>query len=266
MRRAVAVFSGISTKVLNDARASLRSMSIEAAFVRFDAPDQDYFTRLMARATTLVGQLELVGVSQLNLLLFSGLEGSNLANEECHFCPALRRVGVPRSWCNDRQRAKELSALVNDTFRSESVWTFAKELRSQRSLHLLLPMRNSNVRPLANVYADIYHGRRTEVSQRVKRMALLRKKGQGIGIGNVNLSPVVNGDRHPVRRISDTPFCDFNARFRFGIPIPPRFEFDVTCDTGLSGKSFFQCDGTRVAVGKSATHLNMRVNDDFAEA
>jgi hypothetical protein len=266
MRRGVAVFSGISTKVLNDARATLRSMAIESAFVGFDRADSDYFARLMVRTTTIVSRLESGGASQIHLLLFSGLEGSDLGIEEYHFCPALRRVGVPRAWRKDRQRASELTTLVKDTFRDDGVWAFAKEVRSQRALHLLLPIRNSKVRPLANVYADIYRGCRTEVSQRVKRSAMLRKRGQGIRIGNVDLCPVVNADRHPVRRISDTPLCDFNARFRFGSPIPTRFEFDVTCESGIAGKTFYQCDGHGLTVSKSATHLNMRVNDDFAEA
>jgi hypothetical protein len=203
---------------------------------------------------------------RLSALLVSGFEAEEEQEEEAkYFFPALRRLAVPVELRSDRSAAPRLFELVKNTMGADGFKAFVRSVSPREEARFLMPLRNSGCRPLAGHFKALYRLETTGLSQRIQREIVSRRGFRGYRVNGVDFSVVVNSEKHPIRRCTDTPHCDLQARLRLGVHVPARLEFDVTCETGLATKTFYLCDGTASRVSREASHLNMRLNDDFRE-
>jgi hypothetical protein len=111
---------------------------------------------------------------------------------------------------------------------------------------------------------SLYHLRQGNLSTRLNKEVALVKRTGALRIRGIDFKGCINSAVHPVRRCSETKWCDISARIRFGFAVHERFEFDVTRESGsLSDVEFVICDGSTQNVPTRADHLNMRINGDF---
>ncbi|MFD1613424.1 hypothetical protein ACFSCW_16610 [Sphingomonas tabacisoli] len=266
--RRLIVLSGISTRVADKIGPSLRSMGGDVAFVKIgsDGLTSDYFDRLVDRTLSLAGRASQSLSSKIFGLLVSAVPSGSESLEADYFFPAMRRIGVPPEYRNDPNRAQALVRLIMQAFASDIYQTVAKVVAPQEDERLLLPVRNSGVDRLERQFREIYHMRQTGFTRRLTREVVRMKKGRGLRMRGLDFKSAVNNGTHPIRRCTGTPTCDLKALLRFGVSVVDRFEFDVSCESGLNGKTFYLCDGTPVRISASPSHLNMRLNDDFMAA
>ena len=262
--RSIAVFSGVHPKVVEQLAPTLRSTGIEPVTVSIgESPTGEYFERLAKQALHVARKEAGRSDVRLAAALISGLADDEL--ETATFFPALRRVLIPPEWRNNPSAAKKIATVVQDHFRGTGNKEFTRQLAARRDVRLLLPPKNTPSKALAAQFAQIYTGSLGQLSARVNKEVVVQSKGRGLKISNLQFAPTVNGEQHPVRRCTDTCSCDLKAAFRFGALVPARYEFDVTAENGLATKSFHLCSGEAHRVSAEATHLNMRINDDFRE-
>ncbi|MCP3735024.1 hypothetical protein M9979_09100 [Sphingomonas sp. RP10(2022)] len=264
--RGLAVFSGIHPKVVDRLAPTLRSTGIDAVVVKpDDTVTAGYFERLARQTLCAANRATARGQVRLTSVLISALDADAAELETEAFFPALRRVPVPSEWRNNTAAAKPMATLVQDYFRDEASRCFTRGLAACRERRLLLPPRNTPSKALAARFRQIYHRDASDLGAKVDKEVTVQRGGRGLKVHNLQFVPTVNSDRHPVRRCTDTYSCDLKAAFRFGAPVAARFEFDLTADNGLATKLFHLCDGSTQVVSPQATHLNMRINDDFKE-
>ncbi len=264
--RRLAVFSGIHPKVVERLEPTLRSIGIEPVVVSMGgAANADYFERLAHQALCVAQKQRAQGSIRLTSALVSALSLEEAELETDTFFPSLRRVSVRPEWRNNPAASKQIAAVVQDFFQTQAATNIARQIASRKDERLLLPPRNTPSKFLAGQFLDIYHCRSHALSAKVEKEIIVQRGGRGIRVVDLQFAPLLNGNQHPVRRCTDSSACDLKASFRFGAAVPPRFEFDVTGENGLKSKRFCLCDGRSHRVSAKATHLNMRINDDFKE-
>jgi hypothetical protein len=266
--RRLVVFSGIDTRVVNRLAAGMRSAATDIAFVRLDVDglSEDYFSRLTERAVAVAQRILRPDVRLLSLLVSCASTDEERALERDFFFPALRRLELPRECRRDVNQFSEVLRRVQATFASDTYKSVVKRASPQGEARLLLPIRNSGLDRLRRHFVEIYEMRQTDLSRRIQRDVAVMRRRRGYRIRNLDFAGAINDGTHPIRRCTDSAVCDLACLMRFGAPIPDRFEFDVSCSTGLAGMTFYLCDGTRVIIPRGASHLNMRMNDDFLAA
>jgi hypothetical protein len=263
--RSVAILSGISTRVADRLGPQMRANGVELAFVQLEeSPSTAYFSRLLDQTIEMVSRASSQATEKVSIVLVSGFSDLGaVALERNMFFPAVRRLPINPEWRNNPNSTACIRDAVLHYVRNKAETQFVRGIK--RNIRFVLPLTNTNSKSLATNYDDIYHMRSKGIARRVEREVVVLKRRKAVRIGGIDYEMCINDGRHPIRRRTQAARCDFNAAYRFGCPIEERLEFDVTCENGLKGKSFCQCDGMVTAIKAEATHLNMRINDDHCE-
>jgi hypothetical protein len=263
--RRLAILSGIDPRVADRIGPGLRSRATDVAFVKIgsDGFSQDYFSRLTARALSISVRTLGRQDTKLYALLVSAIPCDDQDTEAEYFFPAARRLEVAREYRRDVNQASNLAQLIQDAFASPVYTDLARRVSPQGEDRLLLPIVNTKLGRMRRHFLEIFRLRSSGLSRRLERDINRMRGGRGYRIVGMDFRGALNDGTHPIRRCTDSPTCDLQALMRFGVAIPERFEFDVSCEKGLEGKTFHLCDGTPVRVSKGVSHLNMRINDDF---
>ncbi|WP_420607168.1 hypothetical protein [Novosphingopyxis sp.] len=186
------------------------------------------------------------------------------ALEKTIFFPWAVRQSVPNEFCTDSNLSQSFESLISRSFKSEDARTRATYIKGKKNKRVLLPLANTQSKKLVDWFDSFYlTGFQEPPSSLCKEITQTKGSG-GLCAKNRLFSPAENSTKHPVRRVSCSALCDLSAKFRFGVRVNPRFEFDVTSCRGLAGQKFYLCSGRAQTIGKSS-HLNMRINDDFVE-
>jgi hypothetical protein len=262
--RRIVVFSGFDGAVVERLRPMLAAQQTEVVVVKL-APhlDQAYFDRLFARFWQVASGHLADPAARWVGLLASAAEAAEEEMERAAFFPMLRRHSVERRRARDVNAAtrlgNELIALLTG---SDFLVTY-RRVKPAPDAVLALPIENCPASRLRNELQRLYNMDAFEPAPALDRFIQRLKKGGGLRARALTFKGCTNDPKHPVRRVTDSDRCDAESRFRLGFSIPARFEFDVSCETGLTGKTFYCCDGGPVRITKSPSHLNMRINGDF---
>jgi hypothetical protein len=197
-------------------------------------------------------------------ILVSAIPEDLKEEERARFFPSLQRFAIDPSFRSDINRAPDLVQAIIKIFSSAQFDAVTRAASPHQDTRLLLPLRNVGIERLRRHFVDVYEMSACGFSRRLERDIMRMKRGFGYRIRDLNFKGVVNDGTHPIRRCTDSLLCDLQAAMRFGVSIPERFEFDVTCGNGLDRKTFYLCDGEAVKIAGAVSHLNMRINDDFA--
>ncbi|HYG25418.1 MAG TPA: hypothetical protein VD906_00770 [Caulobacteraceae bacterium] len=267
MFRRLVVLSGFDTTVAERIKKNLNSQQTEVAFRKLPcAITTEYFHALAHRACELINRMDKEGAGRIvGVLASCAKTGAEYELERRAFFPALRRLGFPAAASRDQNGATGVARGILDLLRSEDFNQLYRFVRPAPDAVLSLPVENCRSAKLVSELGRMYEFDAHAPSAAISKEIVRRKGGLGLKVKGLDFRGVTNGDAHPVRRCSDNAVCDVAAAMRLGFKIPPRFEFDVSCETGLSGKRFTLCNGQVQTVSASATHLNMRINGDFRE-
>jgi hypothetical protein len=262
----VAILSGIGTRVIDRFAKQLRANGVELAFVDMKGvPSPAYFASLLDQSIDILRRVTERGADHVSIVLVSGLSNfDHLTMEAAAFFPAARRLAINPEWRNNPEAAVRIRDVVLRHVQDREEKGFVRNVA--RNARFLLPLRNTCCKPLTESYRAIYSMGTKQLPHRVEKEVVALRKKKGFRIEGIDYELRVNNGRHPIRRQSVTSKCDFDAAFRFGAPVEERLEFDVTCDNGLRGKHFCQCDGSTIRLTSEPSHLNMRINDDFGVA
>lgn len=265
--RRLVVLSGFDSRVSAAMRSSLESRQTDVAFVKLGSvADADYFRRLSSRALEILSKHS----KYKNQIIYGALvscchyENESIL-EEREFFPSFRRILVDKNRRRDINKSRETADFIMSKLVEENFKLLQKHMKHNGDCRLLLPTENSNSSKILKEFLSLYRMDTFEPSSRLAREAVKMRKGRGIRVRGVDFSETVNGSDHPIRRCSESSACDLHSILRFGFQVPERFEFDVTCETGLAGKTFRLCNGDALPISRSASHLNMRINGDFRE-
>jgi hypothetical protein len=264
--RSFAIFSGISTRVVDRLVPQLGANGVDCSFVKFnnDYLDADYYDRLAAQTVIIISRaLERKPVTLSGVLVSCVQVQSSIDLEVATFFPAFRRLSINAEWRNNPDAAGRIAASILAHFQSSAEKDFLRSVSVRRDARFLLPVRNTRCKSLVDQFRQIYAMRSYALSNRVNREVVSLRGRRAYRVNGIDFQPVINNEKHPVRRTSDTTRCNLAASFRFGALVPQRLEFDVTCENGLRKKSFSHCDGTLEMITVEASHINMRANDDF---
>lgn len=261
----VAVLSGFTGRFCEAAKRAMAARQISVASVPLTGNvTAEYCSELARRALQLVLGVE--GPKEdIQVLLVSCLSKMEKDQEREALFPSLRRLEVPVGFRADIHLARQLSETVAREYRNQAHLTLARAVKASAQSVICLPIENSKSRRLRAEIEAIYFGEAFSLSRTLDKEIVRRKGGRGLRIRDLDFCGRVNGPEHPVRRCTDDPTCDLRAALRLGFPVPPRFEFDVSCEAGLAGKEFVLCGGTKARVSRAADHLNMRINGDYRE-
>lgn len=265
--RRLIVLSGFDTRVADRLRTSLASRRSDVAFVKlYGDADEAYFHRLAKRSWELIGKAQQAGDQIVLGVVASALSSeAELARERECFFPALRRLSFDSARRRDINTAAQTADEIVGALTSDKFLALKASVKPSLGRPLLLPVRNTRSKVLRAQLERLYELLEPTPTANLKKEIVKLKGNRGLRVRGIDFASVVNNARHPVRRCTDAPACDLKAIMRLGFCVPDRFEFDVASDTGLVGKEFWICDGTTKAVSRSASHLNMRMNDDFGE-
>jgi len=263
--RRLVVFSGFDARIVERIRPELEAQHCDVVVVkRWPILTIEYFQKLLGRLATVANrQFENPDVRLVALLVSNIEDEETRALEDSTFKPMLRRLMIDPSMARDVERTPELSGRIIALITGEEFLSTYDRIRPATDATLALPLKNAANRRLEREITSLYDLLRFQPTAGLDRYIRRLKKGRGLRSKDIDFCGCLNDPSHPIRRRTDSIHCDMNGRFRLGFSIPPRFEFDVTCETGLTGKTFQQCDGARVKIPAKATHLNMRINDDF---
>jgi hypothetical protein len=224
----------------------------------------EYFHKLLGQfAVTAKKQLENPDVRLVALLVSNVTDIDTRLLEDGVFKPMLRRLAIDPSMARNVQLCSKLSAQIINLITNIDFLSTYNRIKPATDATLALPLKNAANSRLEREIGGLYELLRFQPTAGLDRHVQRLKNGRGLRSKGIDFCGCNNDPSHPIRRKTNSVQCDMNGRFRLGFSIPPRFEFDVTCETGLAGKTFQQCDGARVKIPREATHLNMRVNDDF---
>lgn len=256
------VFSGFHTKFVEKAKEQLLAKQAQVVFAKTDLLQDQYFERLLTRTLDTIRQASLKHFRVVGILASCGPEHDA---ERQAFFPALRRLAFPERYRKDINRVAEVVDVITKRFLSPEFQKTYQYIRSNAHGILCLPIRNTPSGKLVTEINRVYSMEAMEPSSSLDK-EVVRRRGGAWRVRNFDFRPAINSHSHPIRRCTDSVVCDVMAGLRLGFSIPDRFEFDVTCEDGLNGKQFKLCDGARESVPHWATHLNMRINDDFRSA
>jgi hypothetical protein len=263
--RRLIVFSGFDGRVVEKIRPRLASQQADVVIVkRPNIFDELYFRKLLQRFWT-VSQPYLVDENvRLVSVLASCLSGPEEANRERQvFWPILRRVVLDKRCGSDVNMAGLVSEKIIQLLAHDDFLGTYKRIRPATDATLSLPVENISTPRFRTELDRLYDLETFQPAPALDRYVQKLKRGAGLRVRGLDFKGCVNNASHPVRRITDSVRCDLEARMRLGFSVPSRFEFDVTCATGLAGKTFKLCSGMLVKIPASADHLNMRMNGDF---
>jgi hypothetical protein len=266
--RRLVVFSGFDTKVVERLRAPLKSAQTDVVFAKLPQPiTQAYFDNLIGHTAGYVDETLNKSDSRIVALVASCLEDEELMRlEKGVFFPSFRRLAFPKAFARDVGKAKQIAEALVAKFAANEFLAAYQFIKPGVRAVLSLPYMNADSRRLRNNLENLYELEIYEPHQNLAKEVAHLKAGRGMRIRGIDFRGCVNDPSHPVRRCTDTRLCDVSARLRLGFSVPERFEFDVTCETGLAGKKFQLCGGTTQQIPASASHLNMRMNNDFKVA
>lgn len=261
----VAVFSGFDPKVVERLRPQLEAQQTNVVVVKIGASaDINYFVRLAERLLTVTAPLLATEEARYVGILVSCLTSlDEIAAEREEFFPIMRRLAVPAHFRRDVTQANTLAQDIIKLVTSEDFLATYRRLKPASDAVLALPIQNSYSSRLKGELAKIYDLSAYQPAPALDRYVQRLKRGAGLKSNGLDFRGCVNGPSHPVRRKSTSTKCDLAGRFRLGFSVPARFEFDVSCSTGLAQRALHLCDGTLVKISGSPSHLNMRMNDDF---
>lgn len=219
---------------------------------------RDQFARICERFLTEVGDTTCSGV----ILLSCSERSEKCLLEKEWFCPWTYRIQLSKSLAQDTNKFSSLVELIDQGIKDFRESVVVNAIKRKSDKRYLLPVKNAKLSAFEESIENIFfgsagfNGKSNRIIQRVKGRDEIR-------IGSLNFEYGINSGVHPVRKTTDTHLCDLKAKFRFGVPVNSRFEFDVSCQAGLGTKNFAHCDGRSEIIVGSPTHLNMRINDDF---
>jgi hypothetical protein len=263
--RRLAIFSGFTSRAIEDARRQLQPSQIVIA----QGPqlkgqvDEKYFNQIVESASF---NLNSLGGSDflIDALLVSCLYlPVERELERKAFFPALRRVQLAPELRGDVHAGLRIANSVIAAFKCPESDGLRRLTRSGTSAVCLLPFANVRRPRFAVELGAMYNMASARFSSRLDKDIRRMRGGRGLRIGALEYRGCENDASHPIRRKSNHAQCDLAAALRLGFSVPERFEFDIRCDHGLGGKTFYHCDGRREAVPHGVSHLNMRINGDF---
>jgi hypothetical protein len=262
--RRLVVFSGFDTRFVAQAKISLKANQTDVVFTSATAGvERAYFVALLGQTLKTVNQLLSNNDARVVGMLASCIDeaGASQAEKEA-FYPIFRRMVFPSSFRRDMHRVNEVVQKLVRSLSSEEFLDTHKYIKSPSAV-LALPLLNADSRRLRRTINDLYEMKIFRPDGGIDKEVIRLRRGRGLRIKGIDFAACVNDSSHPVRRCTDSIVCDLAARLRLGFSVPARFEFDVSCEQGVSGKEFRLCDGSSQKIPGWADHLNMRINDDF---
>lgn len=259
------IFSGFDTRYIEKTKPSLKANQIIPIFRKL-VPDSwpEYFQQLSSEIELVTRKPILVEGKEAICFLAScvnNVEISTVENE--YFFPAMRKITFSNDFRADTSKINLFITKCLDAFNSEDTIELKRQVKSWKRATLRLPPKNIDIKYFKNCLKSLYEMDSALPPDNLSKYIQMRNGNKKLRVNGVDFEGVLNGPMHPVRRCTDSHKCDVHARFRLGFNVPERFEFDVSCEKGFNGKSFKRCDGIGYIVRNEATHLNMRVNDDF---
>jgi hypothetical protein len=260
----IAVLCGISTRVIDPMTKALRANAIEPVFTKVSVDTGSYLESLLANTCATIKALDCDQKIRIrSLTVISGFsKDEDIALEARFFFPAARRFAVKPEYRNNPASSAAVRDAIIRLFKNKNEVDSRKEIRGD--IRNLLPLRNCGCKGITDSVSAIYLRDTNLIDRKVDKEICRVKGSKALRIRGIDFLPANNNDRHPIRRCSDSLGCDLAASFRLGVPVNERFEFDVTCRTGLKGKTFYQCSGSANDLTHEPSHLNMRINDDHA--
>lgn len=263
MRRLTVALNGFGTKFIEKAKPVLLSRNYELAFVKEDRDYRVHLQKLCRRILHVTERHADWSAQHFCLLVSCEDDSGKRSLEDDCFFPAVRRIRVDRTVQAKTDGATRLAKVVDEAYVSWQSSGLPQQLRARTNAALLLPLRNARCRHLTSSLKDIYENQSVRLRRSAERSIALQRGG-GMNVSGLTFTGATNTDQHPLRRNTDSVECDLKGRFRLGHGVPLRFEFDVTCNGGLAGREFWQCNGHSYRAPAHVTHVNIRMNDDFA--
>lgn len=259
----ICVFCSTSNSFIEQIRKVLQSNNIEIVNIKQERDFRRYLEDLADRLLTVSARFrDLSGV--VSVMLVSGAsEQSQISQEDEFFSPALRIFRFHRSIEKSQPDARKFALELVGRFVAWERSRFHRLVRPSAGSVALLPLRNAGSDLLRKSIYEMANFQRDELDSRVFREITPAKRDSGIKVRHLVFKGIVNPPGHPVRRCTCTVHCDVHAAFRLGHPVPDSFEFDITTARAISVSRFYLCDGSESRVPVKASHLNMRINDDF---
>lgn len=261
----LAIFVGFNTSLLEKCIHTFGSAGIVPVFIRKPINNnysKEYFEKISEQALFSLNREERNNNYVNVIMLFSSLDkGSNgILIEKDFFMPSLIRVHVDKRISNNIYSYNILKDIVIKNIKNHNLGSL-----NIKNNNFRIPIKNCHSNIVKREYEQIYFREKNKLRSNFNKFVNRIKKTKGLKINNLTFTGVVNTSRHPIRRCSTEHICDIRAKFRFGLRIQDRFEFDVTADKKtMKGKEFFLCDGSKLKINKGVSHLNMRINDDFS--
>ena len=257
------MLSGFSPQVAEAARRRFASRQVSTAVARINDDHSAYYFALVERAYVEYRKLKTLTHSLIHGLLLSCVSDKVAPYESDVFFPTLQRELVPKDFRADVNLVPKLVTRALEVFSSNEFLLPYRYVKPGTDSILSLPYVNVGSPRLNKELTSLYERRSASIPAALFKEITRRKRGEGFNINGLNFRGCVNGYEHPIRRCTDSAKCDLAAEMRLGFGLPERFEYDVSCDTGLHRKTFQLCGGRTERVPRSASHLNMRVNGDF---
>lgn len=260
----VVAFSGFDSRVTEGARRLLQGSQVRVAHgPKSKEIDDNYFEKILLSTLFHVKNIK-ANDAIVDAILVSCLDsGSELRLEQRAFFPAFRRLQLPMELRRDVHAGARIAAAVIHAFKSEVSDRLRRSTRCGPCAVALLPCENVRLGRFRTELFNMYEMAMSDFSRRLERDVRRMRGGRGLKIGTLEFKGCENGPSHPIRRTSQKEHCDVAAMLRLGFSVPERFEFDICCDAGLEGKTFYHCDGRSERAPRGSTHVNMRINGDF---
>jgi hypothetical protein len=261
--RRLVVFSGFHTKFVAPAKISLKARQTEVVFTSTDGQVGLYLETLLGLTLKSINEMLSKNDARIVGVVASSIEEEKaLELERKAFFPAFRRMAFPSAYSKDIHRVNEVVNKLVSNLSSDGFLDTYRYVKPPSGV-LSLPLLNVDSPRLKKAMIELYEMRILRPGGGIDKEVVRLRGGRGLRIKGIDFAGCMNDPAHPIRRVTDSTVCDVGARLRLGFSIPSRFEFDVSCEQGVSGKSFRLCDGSAQQIPGWADHLNMRINDDF---
>jgi hypothetical protein len=258
--RRLVVFSGFDTRVVERARQMLHAHQTETIFTKLPSEvSRSYFDALLEKLANLLCAPGSTNVKFVGGLVSCLVDADDSRMEKEAFFPALRRIFYEKTFAKDVGKARALVDGIIQKLTSPEFLEMQRYLRPAADTRLALPLLNADASKLRREMEELYDLRMMKPTAGLEKDVVRLKAGRGLRIKGIDFRGTTNDSSHPVRRCTDSHFCDVSGSLRLGISVPVRFEFDVSCESGLGGKTFYLCDGTAQRIGSWVSHLNMRI-------
>ena len=246
------------------AKISLKAHQTEVVFASTGGQKGvEYFDTLLELTLRTINEILSKNDARIVGVIASSIEDTNNRDLETKpFFPAFRRMAFPASFSKDTHRVNEVVSRLVSNLASEEFLDTYKYVKPPSAV-LSLPLSNVDSPRLKKAMIELYEMRMLRPGGGIDKEVVRLRNGRGLRIKGLDFAGCINNGSHPIRRVTDSSVCDVAARLRLGFSVSSRFEFDVSCEHGVSGKSFRLCDGSIQKIPGWADHLNMRINSDF---